>query len=43
MSRLKMRPRRGWEELEPRLLMAVAPEEQLFVYLLNRARHNPVA
>jgi hypothetical protein len=30
------------EELEPRLLMAVAPEEQLFVYLLNRARHNPV-
>src|SRR5688572_22041352 len=43
MRRLNVRARRGLEELEPRLLMAAAPEEQLFVYLLNRARHDPVA
>ena len=31
------------ETLEPRLLLAVTAEEQLFVYLLNLARHDPVA
>jgi hypothetical protein len=32
------------ETLEPRLLLAtVTAEEQLFVYLLNRARHDPAA
>lgn len=32
------------EPLEDRLVPAtIAPEEQLFVYLLNRARHDPVA
>jgi len=38
---------RSWvllETLEPRLLLAtVTAEEQLFVYLLNRARHDPAA
>jgi hypothetical protein len=32
-----------FEPLETRLLLAVSGEEQLFVYLLNRARHNPAA
>lgn len=31
------------EQLEPRRLMAVTPQEQLFIYELNRARHDPVA
>ena len=31
------------ESLESRLLLTVTAEEQLFVYLLNRARANPVA
>ena len=31
------------ESLEDRLLLSVLPEEQLFVYLLNRARNDPVA
>jgi hypothetical protein len=31
------------ERLEDRLLLSVTAEEQLFVYLLNRARHNPQA
>ncbi|MBN2474355.1 MAG: hypothetical protein JXB62_07090 [Pirellulales bacterium] len=37
-------PRRGAvERLEPRVLLSVGAEEQLFVYMLNRARHDPVA
>jgi len=32
-----------FETLEERLLLAVSAEEQLFVYLLNRARHDPAA
>ena len=31
------------ERLEDRLLLSVSAEEQLFVYLLNEARHDPVA
>src|SRR4051794_31022400 len=31
------------EQLEAREVPAIAAEEQLFVYLLNRARHDPVA
>ncbi|MEX2119078.1 MAG: DUF4214 domain-containing protein [Pirellulales bacterium] len=31
------------ERLEDRLLLSVSAEEQHFVYLLNRARHDPVA
>ena len=33
------------EPLEDRLVLSanIAPEEQLFVYLVNRARHDPVA
>src|SRR5262245_15690193 len=31
------------EHLEARELLAVAAEEQLFVYSLNRARHDPAA
>lgn len=31
------------ESLEDRLLLTIGAEEQLFVYLLNRARHDPVA
>lgn len=31
------------ERLDPRLLLAVSAEEQLFVYELNIARHDPVA
>ena len=43
MSHSKERPQSTalLETLEPRLLLAVAAEEQLFVYLLNRARHDP--
>ena len=33
----------AFESLEPRLLLAVSAEEQMFVYLLNRARHDPAA
>gem|GEM_PF-6623419 len=29
------------EALEPRILLSITSEEQLFVYLLNRARSNP--
>lgn len=32
-----------FEALEARLLLSVSAEEQYFVYLLNRARHDPVA
>jgi hypothetical protein len=32
-----------FESLEERLLLAVSAEEQLFVYLLNKARHDPAA
>jgi len=39
----RKRPRGRLERLEDRLLLSVAPEEQLFVYELNRARHDPVA
>ena len=31
------------EQLEERVLFSVTPEEQLFVYELNRARHDPLA
>jgi hypothetical protein len=31
------------EQLEDRVVMSVAAEEQLFIYELNRARHDPVA
>lgn len=31
------------ESLERRKLLTISPDEQLFVYLLNRARHDPVA
>lgn len=31
------------EVLESRVVLTVSPEEQLFVYLLNRARHDPQA
>ena len=31
------------ESLEPRLLLSVSAETQVFVYLLNRARHDPAA
>lgn len=34
---------RPTEFLEPRLLLTIKPEEQLFIYMLNRARHDPVA
>jgi hypothetical protein len=37
----RARPR--CEALEDRALPSIAGEEQLFVYLLNRARHDPVA
>src|SRR5262245_28285539 len=37
------RPILRCEQLEERLAPAVAAEEQLFVYVLNRARHDPVA
>ncbi len=30
------------ERLENRLLLSISGEEQLFVYMLNRARHDPV-
>lgn len=40
---MRRRPLLSCEPLEDRLLLSVAAEEQLFVYLLNRARHNPVA
>jgi len=36
-------PRGRLERLEDRLLLSVNAEEQLFVYLVNRARHDPVA
>lgn len=39
--RKKFRPR--GENLEVRWALAIAAEEQLFVYLLNRARHDPEA
>ncbi|HIQ23240.1 MAG TPA: hypothetical protein EYH34_18605 [Planctomycetes bacterium] len=44
-NRRRMRPARrlGYEALEPRLLLSVTGEEQELVYLLNRARHDPVA
>ena len=29
------------ESLEPRLVLTISSEEQLFVYLLNKARHDP--
>ncbi|MFO1023485.1 MAG: hypothetical protein U0903_22740 [Planctomycetales bacterium] len=32
-----------FESLESRELLTISPDEQLFVYLLNRARHDPVA
>jgi hypothetical protein len=31
------------EQLEDRVVMSVAAEEQLFIYELNRAWHDPVA
>lgn len=31
------------ETLEPRRLLTISPDEQLFVYLLNKARHDPQA
>jgi hypothetical protein len=31
------------EQLEPRIALTVSPFEQEFIYLLNRARHNPSA
>jgi len=31
------------EQLEARVLLTITPEEQLFVYLLNRARHDPAS
>ncbi|MBI3467521.1 MAG: hypothetical protein HY000_31310 [Planctomycetes bacterium] len=31
------------ERLEDRRMLAVSAQEQLFIYMLNRARHNPVA
>ena len=43
---LKQRPVRGWlETLEPRTLLTVAmtPQEQLFLELVNRARADPLA
>src|SRR5215471_2731898 len=46
MFRFRSRPRSvrpQLERLEEREVLSVAPEEQLFVYLLNRARHDPVA
>ena len=33
----------GCEVLESRTLMSITPAEQLFIYLLNEARHNPEA
>lgn len=39
-----VQPRRlCFESLEDRLLLAVSAEEQHFIYLLNRARHDPAA
>ena len=38
-----VRSRLRFETLEEREMLSVAPEEQYFVYLLNRARHDPVA
>jgi len=40
-KRSTLRPR--LEVLEDRTLPSVSAQEQLFVYLINRARHNPVA
>ena len=46
-SLLKTRPSQRrllrFEQLEDRTLLSVSAQEQLFVYLLNRARHDPVA
>ena len=38
---IRMPPR--VENLEPRLVLTITPEEQLFVYLLNQIRHDPQA
>lgn len=47
---LRTKPRPSWqrrplrvEPLEERALLSVSAEEQYFIYLLNRARHDPVA
>jgi len=42
-SRRRSAPRLRTERLEDRRLLAVSPQEQLFIYMLNRARHDPVA
>lgn len=43
LFRRRSRTSRMAEPLEQRQMLTVAAEEQLFVYLLNRARHDPVA
>jgi len=35
--------RAQFESLEERQMLSVSPEEQLFIYMLNRARSNPAA